>query len=179
MTICYIGIGSNLGDRRQSILSAVRRIKMIAGTKVGRVSRIIETPPQGGPAQGPYLNAVAEIHTDLTPYQLLRELQQIETQMGRIRTVINGPRTIDLDILTFGDISMDEAALTVPHPRILEREFVVIPLQEIAPQALAAVRAKTRKRRAAGIGTSALSKRKKRQTKPVCRSSKRSGKCRR
>jgi 2-amino-4-hydroxy-6-hydroxymethyldihydropteridine diphosphokinase len=168
MTICYIGIGSNLGDRKKRIETAVRRMKMIAATKVGKVSRIIETPAQGGPAQGPFLNAVAEIQTDLTPYQLLQELQQIESLLGRIRTVSNGPRTIDLDILTFGEIRMDEPALTIPHPRILERAFVVVPLREIAPQALAMVRSGTRKRPAAA-----------RRKKTVCRSSRPSKRCRR
>ncbi|MDD5347393.1 MAG: 2-amino-4-hydroxy-6-hydroxymethyldihydropteridine diphosphokinase [Candidatus Omnitrophica bacterium] len=137
MVTCYIAIGSNLGDRKQYIESAIRRVRTLANTKVRRVSRIIETAPQGGPAQGAYLNAVFEIDTDLTPYQLLQELQRIETALGRVRRIIDGPRTIDLDILTYGDVIMSEPALCIPHPRMLQRQFVLVPLGEIAPQVLA------------------------------------------
>jgi 2-amino-4-hydroxy-6-hydroxymethyldihydropteridine diphosphokinase len=141
MVLCYIGLGSNLGDRRNNINAAVRKMKSLMHTKVRRISSVIETPAQGGPAQGPYLNAVVEIETGLDPYSLLVELQNIEAALGRIRTVLNGPRTIDLDILTYGDICMEEDALCIPHPRILEREFVLLPLREIAPAAIGKVRA--------------------------------------
>jgi 2-amino-4-hydroxy-6-hydroxymethyldihydropteridine diphosphokinase len=133
MVFCYIGLGSNLGDREHNIHTAVRKMKSLMHTKVRRISSVIETLPQGGPAQGLYLNAVAEIETGLDPYRLLVELQSIEMVLGRVRTVLNGPRTIDLDILTYGDICIEEEALCIPHPRMLEREFVLIPLQEIAP----------------------------------------------
>lgn len=118
----------------------MKRLKALSATKVRQVSAFIETKPQGGPPQGPYLNAVVEVETGLLPYQLLQELQRIETALGRIRTVVNGPRTIDLDILTYGDTLMQEHALSIPHPRILEREFVLVPLKEIAPQAVSAVK---------------------------------------
>ena len=134
MVVCYIGLGSNIGDRQQYINSALRKLKLLTRTKVRRVSAIIESEPQGGPVQGLYLNAVAELETDLGPYQLLAELQNIESALGRVRTIANGPRTIDLDILTYGDVSIREEALCVPHPRIMERKFVLVPLQEIAPQ---------------------------------------------
>lgn len=140
MVICYIGIGSNIGDRRQYIEAAVRRLKTLNATKVRRISGIIESAAQGGPRQGPYLNAVAEIETGLHPYELLQELQRIEALLGRVRTMIDGPRQIDLDILTFGDVRMDEAALSIPHPRMLERAFVLLPMQEIAPQAVSLAR---------------------------------------
>jgi 2-amino-4-hydroxy-6-hydroxymethyldihydropteridine diphosphokinase len=133
MVLCYIGLGSNLGDRQHNINTAVRKMKSLIQTKVRRISSVIETLPQGGPAQGLYLNAVAEIETGLDPYRLLVELHNIEMVLGRVRTVLNGPRTIDLDILTYGDICMEEEALCIPHPRMLEREFVLLPLQEIAP----------------------------------------------
>jgi 2-amino-4-hydroxy-6-hydroxymethyldihydropteridine diphosphokinase len=133
MAVCYIGLGSNLGDRQQNIKTALRKIRSVSGTKVDRISSIIESLPQGGPVQGPYLNAVARIETDLGPYQLLAELQSIELALGRVRAAVNGPRTIDLDILTYGDACIEEEALCVPHPRILEREFVLTPLREIAP----------------------------------------------
>ncbi len=133
MVTCYIAVGSNLGDRKFNIESAIKKIRTLDSTKIKKVSSIIETAPQGGPPQGLYLNAVLETETELTPYQLLQELQRIESMLGRVRVVVNGPRTIDLDILTYGDISMNEAALCIPHPRMLERDFVMLPLKEIAP----------------------------------------------
>jgi 2-amino-4-hydroxy-6-hydroxymethyldihydropteridine diphosphokinase len=140
MVLCYIGLGSNLGDRQQYINSAVKKMKSLARTKVRKISSVIESEPQGGPVQGPYLNAVVEIETDLGPYQLLAELQNIESALGRVRAVVNGPRTIDLDILTYGDACIREEALCIPHPRILERNFVIVPLQEIAPHAIENIR---------------------------------------
>jgi 2-amino-4-hydroxy-6-hydroxymethyldihydropteridine diphosphokinase len=140
MVIAYIGIGSNLGDRHKYITHAIRKLKMLPGVKVMRVSELIETEPCGGPVQGPYLNGVIEIDTDLTPYGLLVDLQKIEHELGRVRTVVNGPRTIDLDILTFGEYCVDEIGLCVPHPRMLERDFVMKPLAAIAPHAVALVK---------------------------------------
>lgn len=140
MVTCYIGIGSNLGDRRYHIDKAIKEIRMLGVTKVKKISRIIETLPQGGPVQGPYLNGVLEIETQLTPYQLLQELQKIETALGRTRAVINGPRTIDLDILTYADLRIHEDALCIPHPRMLERDFVLVPLKEIAPAVVATLK---------------------------------------
>ncbi|MDD4941390.1 MAG: 2-amino-4-hydroxy-6-hydroxymethyldihydropteridine diphosphokinase [Candidatus Omnitrophica bacterium] len=140
MVVCYIGLGSNIGDRQYYINAAVRKLKQLSRTKVRKISKTMEAAPQGGPVQGPYLNAVAELETDLGPYQLLSELQSIESALGRIRTIINGPRTIDLDILTYGDVCMAEEALCIPHPRMLEREFVLVPLAEVAPQAIQAVK---------------------------------------
>ncbi|MCX5708080.1 MAG: 2-amino-4-hydroxy-6-hydroxymethyldihydropteridine diphosphokinase [Candidatus Omnitrophica bacterium] len=132
MVNCFIALGSNLGDRKYYIDTAIRKIRTLANTRVIKVSRLIETLPQGGPAQGPYLNAVLEAATELSPYQLLFELQRIEAALGRVRVVLNGPRTIDLDILTYGDCRINEQALCIPHPRMLERDFVLIPLKEIA-----------------------------------------------
>ena len=145
MVTCYIAVGSNLGDRRSNIESAIRGVRTLANTKVIQVSSARESPPQGGPAQGPYLNAVFKIQTDLTPYQLLQELQRIESLLGRVRTVLNGPRTIDLDILTYGDVCMNEPALCIPHPRMLQRSFVVVPLKEIAPDVLVWLRSTSKK----------------------------------
>jgi 2-amino-4-hydroxy-6-hydroxymethyldihydropteridine diphosphokinase len=133
MTTCYIGIGSNIGDRLFYINSAIRAIKMLSCTRVNKVSRIIETAPQGGPVQGYFLNGVIEIATDLNPYELLKELRGIESSLGRVRTVKNAARTIDLDILLYGDVCLNEEALSIPHPRMLERDFVLIPLEQIAP----------------------------------------------
>ncbi len=140
MVICYVGIGSNLGDRQQHIRQAVRKIRQVPATKVMNVSPVMESKPCGGPPQGDYLNAVLELDTGLTPYVLLQSLQKIESELGRVRTIANGPRTIDLDILTYGEYRLDEPALCIPHPRMLERDFVVKPLRAIAPHAVDMVR---------------------------------------
>ncbi|MCM8801442.1 MAG: 2-amino-4-hydroxy-6-hydroxymethyldihydropteridine diphosphokinase [Candidatus Omnitrophica bacterium] len=134
MVTSYIGLGSNLGDREKNINSAIERLKHLKDTRVSGVSSIIETKPVGGPPQEKFLNAVVKIQTKLSPKQLLRELQDIELQLGRIRSVKNGPRTIDLDILFYGNKRIKEKDLIIPHPRIKERDFVLIPLGEIAPQ---------------------------------------------
>lgn len=134
MASCFISIGSNLGDREYYIKAAIRKIREMPGTRVKNISSIIETAPEGGESQGHYLNGVMEIEATLAPYQLLQELQRIESSLGRVRTVKNAPRTIDLDILTYGDIRINEEALTIPHPRMLLRDFVLKPLKEIAPQ---------------------------------------------
>ncbi len=134
MVVCYIALGSNLGDRRYYIETALKKIRQLAETKVVKVSSLRETAPQGGPAgQGYYLNGVARIETGLFPYQLLRELQRIERELGRVRLETDGPRTIDLDILGYGDVVMAEESLCIPHPRMFVRAFVLEPLDEIAP----------------------------------------------
>jgi len=130
---CYIGLGSNLGDRALNIQLAIEKIKQIQNTKITKISSIIETLPVGGPAQGKFLNAAIEIQTNMSPPELLKNLQTIESELGRLRTVKNGPRTIDLDILFCEDLQIREKDLIVPHPRIKEREFVLAPLREIAP----------------------------------------------
>lgn len=144
MITCYIGVGSNLGDRKFNIESAIKKIRTLESTKIRKVSAIIETAPQGGPPQGLYLNAVLETETQLTPYQLLQELQRIESMLGRVRVVVNSPRAIDLDILTYGDICMNETALSIPHPRMLERDFVMLPLKEIAPELVKKLQSKAK-----------------------------------
>jgi 2-amino-4-hydroxy-6-hydroxymethyldihydropteridine diphosphokinase len=134
MSVCFIGIGSNLGDRREFIRSAIEKINLLKETRVTKESSVIETDPVGGPTQAKYLNAAIEILTSLTPRELLINLHNIESELGRVRTVKNGPRTIDLDILLFNNAKINDKDLIVPHPRILEREFVLKPLREIAPQ---------------------------------------------
>ncbi|MDP2980610.1 MAG: 2-amino-4-hydroxy-6-hydroxymethyldihydropteridine diphosphokinase [Candidatus Omnitrophota bacterium] len=134
--LCYIGIGSNLGDREKYIENAIEKLKNIEGVEVKRVSNIHETEPVGGPRQGKYLNAAIEIETGLKPRELLAKLQDIEKQLGRKRTVKNAPRTIDLDILLYGDNKIDEPDLKIPHPGMREREFVMKPLIEIMDTSL-------------------------------------------
>ena len=140
MVVCYIALGSNLGERQYNIGSAIRNIRLLINTRVTKVSKMIQTPAQGGPQQCPYLNCVIEIQTTLSPHQLLKRLQKIEVDLGRIRTIKNGPRTIDLDILLYGDTKIQEDSLCIPHPRILERKFVMEPLKEIAPDMVEGLR---------------------------------------
>ena len=132
MSIAFISLGSNVGDRNKNIESALNQIKE-AGIEILKCSTVIETDPVGGPSQNKFLNSVIKIQTDLKPIQLLNKLQKIEKFLGRIRTVKNGPRTIDLDILLFDDLSVNNVSLTIPHPRMFERDFVMRPLKEIEP----------------------------------------------
>jgi 2-amino-4-hydroxy-6-hydroxymethyldihydropteridine diphosphokinase len=132
--IAYVGLGSNLGDRQGHLDRAVAALGGLDGVSVTRRSSAYETAPVGGPAgQGAYLNAAVELSTSLPPEALLRQLLAIEQQLGRVRTVKDGPRTIDLDLLLFGDLVRDSGTLTLPHPRLHERLFVLEPLAEIAP----------------------------------------------
>jgi len=111
-------------------------------TRVTKISKIIETQPEGGPPQDRYLNCIIEIKTSLSPYELLRRLQRIESDLGRVRTIKNGPRTIDLDILLYDDVKINEDSLCIPHPRMLEREFVMGSLREIAPEVVKRLKGK-------------------------------------
>lgn len=130
----YIGLGSNLGDRRAFLDQALKALRGRPGVEVTRTSSVYETAPVGGPAgQGPYLNAVAELRTELEPDALLAVLLEIESAQGRVRTERDGPRTLDLDLLLYGDMVRDDARLTLPHPRMHQRLFVLKPLAEIAP----------------------------------------------
>jgi 2-amino-4-hydroxy-6-hydroxymethyldihydropteridine diphosphokinase len=133
----YVALGSNLGDRSGYLNGALQALRERSGLAVARVSSFHETAPVGGPpSQGLYLNAVAEIHTDLSPHQLLDVLQAVEQQFGRVRRERDGPRTLDLDLLLFGDRVLSEPSLVVPHPRMRQRVFVLEPLAEIAPAAV-------------------------------------------
>jgi 2-amino-4-hydroxy-6-hydroxymethyldihydropteridine diphosphokinase len=128
MTTAYIGLGSNLGDREQLI----RRAAELIGA--ARLSAVIETEPWGYGNQPMFLNAVAELETPLTARQLLDHLLDVERRLGRERVGPQwGPRTIDLDLLLFGDEAIEEPGLVVPHPRLTEREFVLKPLAELVP----------------------------------------------
>jgi len=134
-TTGYIAAGSNLGDRRAAIDSAIAAFRCTVGITVKAVSSIIETAPVGLPLQGHYLNAVIELETSLDGRSLLESCLHIEVRHGRNRSVEQrwGPRTLDLDVLLYGEAVIDEPGLTVPHPRLHERSFVLEPLAEIAP----------------------------------------------
>ena len=128
----FLGIGSNLGDRQNNIQKALLELNAISIT-VEQVSTIIETDPEGGPSQGKFLNAVARCCTQLRPHDLLKNLKTIESKLGRVQTVHHGPRTIDLDILLYDQQKISTKELTIPHPRMCERAFVMEPLKEIHP----------------------------------------------
>ncbi|MBU1148356.1 MAG: 2-amino-4-hydroxy-6-hydroxymethyldihydropteridine diphosphokinase [Candidatus Omnitrophica bacterium] len=128
---CYIGIGSNLGNRRKNIDAAIEKLRQVNEIEVKKVSSVYETEPVGGPKQPDYLNAVIEIETMFGPRKLLAVLHEIEDHLGRKRSVKDGSRTIDLDILTYGDEKINEPDLKIPHPRMNEREFVQLPLREL------------------------------------------------
>lgn len=128
----YLAIGSNLGDRLETLQRAVELLDARPGIEVLRSSRVYETEPVG-PPQPAYLNAVVEVRTDLEPHELLKETQVVEDELGRVRAERWGPRTIDVDVLTFDERTIDEPELVVPHPRMHERGFVVVPLGELDP----------------------------------------------
>ena len=130
--VVYLGVGSNLGNRRENIKEAVRKISLLNKTKVLKLSRLLQTEPVGGPAgQRKFLNAALKIETALTPLILLKKLKIIEETLGRIKTVRNGPRVIDLDILLYSDLKIKNKTLMVPHPAMFKRDFVMKPLSEV------------------------------------------------
>lgn len=141
----YIAIGSNLGDRQATIDRAINNINALEGVRIIKQSSIIETPPVGDIDQGPYLNGVVHVQSTMAARDLLDFLLQIETVHGRDRSQEQrwGPRTLDLDLIVFGDQVIDEPGLQVPHPRLHERSFVLIPLAEIAPDILIPIQNET------------------------------------
>ena len=133
----YIALGANLGDAASAICHAMDAIGMLSDTQVTRRSSLYRTAPVD--AAGPdYVNAVVEIATTLTAPALLQRLQQLERDAGRERPHRNAPRTLDLDLLLYGDAQLQSPTLTLPHPRMAERAFVLVPLAEIAPQRVSA-----------------------------------------
>lgn len=129
--LVYLGLGSNLGDRAAYLKRVLEEMRA-AGIEVRRVSTLYESEPVDFTPQPWFLNCVAEVETGLMPRQLLRRLQQIEKRLGRQRGVRRGPRTIDIDILLYGGHVMNTEELTIPHPRLSERRFVLEPLRELA-----------------------------------------------
>jgi len=129
----YIGLGSNLEQPQQQILTAIKDIKAIAGVTLVAQSSLYHSPPMGPQDQPDYINAVVAVETELAPLALLDALQSIEQSHGRVRKRHWGERTLDLDILLVDDRVINETRLSVPHPGIAERAFVVYPLAEIAP----------------------------------------------
>lgn len=128
MTRAFLGLGSNLGDRRAYLRDALARIPDVVA-----VSRVYETAPVGGPEQGPFLNIVVQLDTERTARELLEVCRECETAAERVREVRWGPRTLDVDVLWIDGVTVDEPDLIVPHPRMFERAFVLMPLRDLAP----------------------------------------------
>lgn len=128
----FIGLGSNVGDPKENLKQALKMLAETEGIQVDKVSSLYMTEPVGYEDQPWFYNCVAQLCTDKTPSALLDILQDIENRLGRVRTIRWGPRTVDLDILLFDDLTIENDRLSVPHPRMLERAFVMVPLSEIA-----------------------------------------------
>jgi len=153
MTTAYIGLGANLGEREATLRAAVARLRSHPHIQVTAESALVETEPVGGPpGQPPFLNGAAEVETDLTPHALLEVLKDIERALGRRPRERWGPREVDLDLLLFGDRVVKTERLTVPHPRLSERRFVLGPLAEIAPDARDPVTGRTASEMLAALG---------------------------
>jgi 2-amino-4-hydroxy-6-hydroxymethyldihydropteridine diphosphokinase len=131
---CYIGLGSNLTNPHQQLRAALAALTSLPHSTLLRSSSFYRSAPIGPGEQPDYVNAVAELDTQLSPLELLDQLQSIEVQQGRERSLRWGARTLDLDILLFGRELIDSARLTVPHPRMRERNFVLLPLAELEPE---------------------------------------------
>ena len=129
-----IALGSNLGDRKAAIESAINLLKEFI--EIEKISTLIETDPVGGPEQGPYINGVLLGRTSLAPEELMTKLLDVEAELGRVRSVPNAPRTIDLDLIDYEGVVIDSPTLTLPHPRAHQRHFVIKPWLEIDPEAL-------------------------------------------
>ena len=133
MTIAYVGLGSNLEDPARQVETALQELDHLPHTRLVRRSSLYRTAPVGYADQPDFINAVAQLETGLPADRLLDELQALEARHGRRRSFPNAPRTLDLDLLLFGDLVLQTERLTLPHPRMRERAFVLEPLREIAP----------------------------------------------
>ncbi|WP_035106731.1 2-amino-4-hydroxy-6-hydroxymethyldihydropteridine diphosphokinase [Desulfovirgula thermocuniculi] len=144
MERAYIGLGSNMGDKKAGILRALEELGKTPGVALLRVAPLYRTAPVGYTDQDWFVNTVAEIDTALSPRELLAACLEIERRLGRVRGVRWGPRVIDLDLLLYGDLVVDEPDLAVPHPRMHERAFVLVPLADLAPDLVVPGRGKVR-----------------------------------
>jgi 2-amino-4-hydroxy-6-hydroxymethyldihydropteridine diphosphokinase len=133
----YLALGSNVGDRAALLQLAVDELRAAPEVRVVAVSGVYETEPVGGPPQDAYLNAVVAVDTTIDPHALLSLAQRVERRGERQRGERWGPRTLDVDVLLYGDVRLDDADLTIPHPRMWERGFVLAPLRDVAPDLVA------------------------------------------
>lgn len=135
--VAHVALGANLGDAQQTVLESFAALNALPNTRLLKASRLYRTAPVD--SSGPdYINAVAQVATRLTAPDLLQALQGIELAAGRERPYFNAPRTLDLDLLLYGSATMDSPALTLPHPRMWQRAFVLVPLAEVAPELVSA-----------------------------------------
>lgn len=151
MPVAYIGLGSNIGDKAANLNRAIEELGKIPGIKVLAVSSIYKTEPVGDIEQEWFLNAAARIETILAPRELLDTLLNIERSLGRVREARWGPRVIDLDILLYDDLVINEEGLAIPHPYLHKRGFVLAPLGEIAPEVIHPVLEKSIKELLTGL----------------------------
>jgi 2-amino-4-hydroxy-6-hydroxymethyldihydropteridine diphosphokinase len=133
ITTAYVGLGSNIGDRRRHLENAIRSLDQTPGIKVSRVARLYETDPIG-PRQRSFYNSAVEVQSQLSPSDLMKTLLHIENSLGRVRQQKWGPRSIDLDLLIYGARKVQERNLTIPHPHMAHRRFVMAPLCDLAPR---------------------------------------------
>jgi len=131
---CYLSLGANLGDRAEQLAEALEALRAHPRITLAAVSDVYETAAVADEPQPDYLNLVVAVQTDLTPLQLLQVCQEIEQRLGRSRPYHHAPRTIDIDLLACGDIIVHTLELTLPHPRMLERQFVLVPLSDVAAE---------------------------------------------
>ena len=131
--VWYLGLGANVGDRARQLRRALAALGALRGTRVLRASSLYETDAWGEVEQGAFLNMVAEVRSELEPVELLAEVKRIERELGRKGRHRWGPREIDIDLLVSGDLRVETPELTVPHPLLLERQFVLVPLAELEP----------------------------------------------
>jgi len=157
LKLVYLGLGSNMGDREASLRTALDRLDA-PDLRLRRVSSFYETEPIGFREQPWFLNLAAEFETDLLPEQLLRRMQKLERDMGRVRTIANGPRTIDIDILLYGDSAIKTEELEIPHPRYRERRFTLAPLAELNPGLMDPVTGRTMSEMLAGLSGQSIRK---------------------
>ena len=129
--LAYIALGSNIGDRQQTLLTSVHKLDALPNTKVIRSSHIYETAPVGYTNQPSFLNMVIAVETAYDPHELFSEMGRIEAEAGRIRVEKWGPRTLDLDLLLYNELKLNDPALMIPHPRMGERQFVLVPLMDV------------------------------------------------
>jgi 2-amino-4-hydroxy-6-hydroxymethyldihydropteridine diphosphokinase len=134
--IAHVGLGSNLEDPERRVRQGCEELGQLPGTRLLATSSLYRTAPVGKPDQPDFINAVVVLETELTPFDLLRHLLALEGRHGRVRTERNGPRTLDLDLLLLGHQVIHVPGLEVPHPRMHERAFVLLPLSEVSPQAV-------------------------------------------
>jgi 2-amino-4-hydroxy-6-hydroxymethyldihydropteridine diphosphokinase len=157
LKLVYLGLGANMGDREASLKAALDQLDA-PDLRLQRVSSFYETEPIGFLAQPWFLNLAAEFETDLLPEQLLHRMQKVESDMGRTRTIANGPRTIDIDILLYGDSAIKTEALEIPHPRYRDRRFTLAPLAELNPDLTDPITGRTMAEMLAGLSGQSIRK---------------------